>query len=184
MRRQSDCGSTLARHPEIRAKPAPGPPRLLICLLFLASAFSGAENAAPACKVIDLMPQFWQSIDESDASIRLRTLLLEPYPDLYNENYINLPTGAKWDSTVAREQIYAAAHRREIDAAERYLSANAKPLMSQFQQAFPDFKCDFTFYIAPSFGQMDGSAACMDNIESSSRPTSLRGLTICRGQRC
>jgi hypothetical protein len=60
---------------------------------------------------------------------------------------------------VARERTYVEAHREEVTAAESYLSAHAQPLMAQFKQTFPDFKCDFTFYIAPSFGQMDGSAA-------------------------
>jgi len=72
---------------------------------------------------------------------------------------VNLPSGAKWDAAVAHERTYVEAHREEVTAAESYLSAHAQPLMAQFQQTFPDFKCDFTFYIAPSFGQMDGSAA-------------------------
>lgn len=28
---------------------------------------------------------------------------------------------------------------------------------------FPDFRCDFTFYIAPTFGSMDGSAGFVNN---------------------
>jgi hypothetical protein len=34
--------------------------------------------------------------------------------------------------------------------------------MAEFQRTFPDYKCDFTFYIAPSFGQMDGSAGLVN----------------------
>jgi len=85
--------------------------------------------------------------------------VIEPYPDLYNENYVDLPTGDKWQATIAEEQAYAQSHRQEIVAADRYLSANAQLFMKQFARTFTDFICDFTFYIAPSFGRMDGSAA-------------------------
>jgi hypothetical protein len=118
-----------------------------------------AAEAGTGCKVVNLMPTFWRSLEKSDAAAQLRATLIAPYPDLYNDNYVNLPSGAKWDSAVARERTYVEAHRKEVTAADGYLSAHAQPLMAQFQQTFPDFKCDFTFYIAPSFGKMDGSAA-------------------------
>jgi hypothetical protein len=118
-----------------------------------------AAEAGTGCKVVNLMPAFWRSWETSDAAAQIRTTLIVPNPDLYNDNYVNLPAGAKWKAAVARERTYVEAHREEVSAAESYLSAHAQPLMAQFQQTFPDYKCDFTFYIAPSFGQMDGSAA-------------------------
>jgi hypothetical protein len=116
-------------------------------------------EAGTGCKVVNLMPAFWRSLETSSAAVQIRATLIVPHPDLYNDNYVNLPSGAKWDAAVAHERAYVEAHREEVTAAESYLSAHAQPLMAQFQQTFPDFKCDFTFYIAPSFGQMDGSAA-------------------------
>jgi len=118
-----------------------------------------AAEAGTGCKVVNLMPAFWRSLETSSAAVQIRATLIVPHPDLYNDNYVNLPSGAKWDAAVAHERAYVEAHREEVTAAESYLSAHAQPLMAQFQQTFPDFKCDFTFYIAPSFGQMDGSAA-------------------------
>jgi hypothetical protein len=118
-----------------------------------------AAEAGTGCKVVNLMPAFWRSWETSDAAARIRATLIVPYPDLYNDNYVNLPAGAKWDAAVVRERTYVEAHREEVTAAESYLSAHVQPLMAQFQQTFPDYKCNFTFYIAPSFGQMDGSAA-------------------------
>jgi hypothetical protein len=118
-----------------------------------------AAEAGTGCKVVNLMPAFWRSLEKIDAAAQIRATLIVPHPDLYNDNYVNLPSGAKWDAAVARERTYVEAHREEVTAAESYLSAHAQPLMAQFKQTFPDFKCDFTFYIAPSFGQMDGSAA-------------------------
>jgi hypothetical protein len=34
--------------------------------------------------------------------------------------------------------------------------------MAEFRRTFPDYKCDFTFFIAPSFGRMDGSAGLVN----------------------
>jgi hypothetical protein len=135
------------------------PTRLMCCIGLAVFLGFPTAQAATSCKVVDLMPQYWQSIGKSDAAARIRAAVIEPYPDLYNENYVDLPSGDKWQATVAHEQAYAQAHRNEITAADRYLSTNARYFMMQFAGTFTDFKCDFTFYIAPSFGNMDGSAA-------------------------
>ena len=55
------------------------------------------------------------------------------------------------------------AHRPEIEAAEQYLAANVPHFMQEFCKSFPDFRCNFTFYIAPSFGNMDGSAVVVND---------------------
>jgi hypothetical protein len=130
-----------------------------LSLLVLLMMNASTAEAGMTCRVVDLMPRYWRAIEKGDAVARIRATLIEPYPDLYNENYVSLPSGAKWDATIVREQTYAETHRQRIIAADRYLSRNAQPTMVQFARTFPDFKCDFTFYIAPSFGQMDGSAA-------------------------
>jgi hypothetical protein len=118
-----------------------------------------AAVQSAACNIVDLMPVYWRSIDTSDAAPRLRASLVDAYPDLYNDDYVKLPPGALWTARVTSEQAYARAHRAGIAAADRYLAAHARPFMRQFRATFADFKCDFKFYIAPSFGQMDGSAA-------------------------
>ena len=121
-----------------------------------------AAMASPAsgdCDIVDLMPAFWQSIDAGDAATRLRDTIVDRHPDLYNADYVSLPSGDAWATMVANERVYADAHAREIEAADAYLASHAAPTMRRFRTTFPDFRCDFTFYIAPSFGRMDGSAA-------------------------
>jgi hypothetical protein len=119
-------------------------------------------QAGASCKVVDLMPAFWLSFADGDAAARLRMKVIDPHPELYNENYISLPSGAKWQTSIASERAYVDTHRQEVNAAERYLSLQVQPIMAEFQRTFPDYKCDFTFYIAPSFGQMDGSAGLVN----------------------
>lgn len=115
-------------------------------------------RAASSCAVVDLMPEFWQALEASDVDAQLHKNVIDPHPDLYNPNYVSLPTGAQWESRLAREKAYDQEHRQEIVAAERYLVANVPGYMEDFTRTFPDYRCDYPFYIAPSFGYADGSA--------------------------
>jgi hypothetical protein len=133
---------------------------LALCALCLSVA--PVREAAARCQVVDLMPEFWQSLESDDPGGRMRTRLIDPHPDLYNDSIVKLPSGAKWVEQIARERAYAQAHRKEVTAAETYLLAHVDPIVAKFQQTFPDYRCDYAFYIAPTFGQMDGSAASVD----------------------
>jgi len=133
------------------------------CLVLACSCI--AVPARAGCKVVDLMPAFWRSLAEGDAAAQLRTQVIDPHPELYNENYVSLPSGAKWDTSIVTERAYVDTHRQEIIAAERYLSAHVPAFMAEFRRTFPDYRCDFTFFIAPSFGRMDGSAGLVNGQE-------------------
>lgn len=128
-----------------------------LCLLCLAGAAAG--DAAARCQVVDLMPEFWRALESDDAGASIQATLIRSYPDVYNDELVKLPTDARWAEEVQRERTYAQAHRKELNATEDYLSARVEPIMAQFQQAFPDYRCDYPFYIAPTFGRMDGGAA-------------------------
>jgi hypothetical protein len=130
----------------------------LLSLQWLISA-----SAATNCTIVDLMPAFWQALAANDPAAEMRTAVIDPHPDLYNDNYVRLPTAAKWEGKLTRERAYDEAHRLEITAAEQYLAANVPRYMREFRRTFPDYRCDFTFYIAPSFGNMDGSAATVNS---------------------
>jgi hypothetical protein len=138
-----------------------GRTRLLISVLALQWLIpaSGAAN----CSIVDLMPAFWQALAANDPAVEMRAAVIDPHPDLYNDNYVRLPTAAKWEGKLTRERTYDEAHRQEISAAEQYLAANVPRYMRDFRRTFPDYRCDFTFYIAPSFGNMDGSAATVNS---------------------
>lgn len=133
------------------------PLAFLLSLLWLAPA-----GAATSCTVVDLMPAYWQALAAKDAAAQMRTAVIDPHPDLYNENFVSLPTGAKWQDKLAREKTYVDAHRPEVTAAEQYLAENVPRYMQAFRKTLPDYRCDFTFYIAPSFGNMDGAAATVN----------------------
>jgi hypothetical protein len=126
----------------------------LACLPVLASA-----RAATACSFVDLMPTFWRALGAADAASQMRATMVDPHPDLYNELLITVPSGEDWTSTFSSEKTYDDTHRTEVKAAEQYLVTNAPKFMAQFGRTFPDYRCNFTFYIAPSFGNLDGSAA-------------------------
>jgi hypothetical protein len=121
--------------------------------------WSTLVDAHADCDVINLMPAFWKSLDHSDAAAQMRTAVVEAHPDLYNENYVSLPPGPQWEKQIAREREYVQAHAQEVKAAADYLVARVPRYMHEFRDTFPDYRCDFKFYIAPSFGQLDGAAA-------------------------
>ena len=135
-------------------------PALLV--LFLSLHELASASAADKCTVVDLMPPYWQALAASDPVARMRTSVVEPNPDLYNDKFVRLPPAAAWELALSHEQTYAEAHRPEIEAAEQYLAANVPHFMQEFRKTFPDFRCNFTFYIAPSFGNMDGSAVVVN----------------------
>ena len=130
-------------------------------LLFGSLLLSAAcvTQAATQCKVVDLMPAYWAALEQPDVSTALHATVIDPHPDLYNANYVDLPADERWRQRLERERTYAATHAAEIKAAERYLVDHVPQFMSEFARQFDDYRCDFTFYIAPSFGMMDGSAA-------------------------
>jgi len=136
--------------------------RTLVLVSLLSLQWLVPASAATDCTVVDLMPAYWHALVGKDPAAQMRTAVIDPHPDLYNDNYVRMPTAAKWEDKLAREKTYADAHRPEITAAEQYLAANVPRYMQEFRKTFPDYRCDFTFYIAPSFGNMDGSAATVN----------------------
>ena len=138
---------------------------LPLVLVLGSTAWSPAAIAEQGanCNVVNLMPALWRSIDRRDAAKAIREAVVTPNPDLYNPKFVDLPTGAKWEEEIASEKAYVRPNRKEIEAVEKYLTAYVQPFMSAFKEKFSDYQCDYTFYIAPSFGRMDGSAAFIDN---------------------
>jgi hypothetical protein len=137
-------------------------PRFAAVCLFLLMCCLGPASAATNCTLVNLMPAYWQALDGVDPALAMRSKVIEPHPDLYNDNFVQIPVDSGWVTELTRERIYADAHRSSIDAAANYLADNVPRYMSEFQKTFPDFRCDFTFYIAPSFGHMDGSAGLVN----------------------
>jgi uncharacterized protein YjaZ len=133
--------------------------RVLLFVSFACLQVVTSARAATTCSFVDLMPTFWQALGAEKGAARMRAMMIDSHPDLYNELLVTVPSGEDWETTFSSEKTYDDAHRTQVRAAERYLVANAPKYMAGFQHAFPDYRCDFTFYIAPSFGNLDGSAA-------------------------
>src|SRR6516162_3006953 len=129
---------------------------LLVCLLCLGTVVTGLARAE--CRIVDLMPTFWRSLQADDAAAAVRAKVVDAHPDLYNADYVALPTEAKWEATFAQVRTYVEAHRDEVTAAERYLLTHVPRYMQDFRRTFPDYRCDYLFYIAPSFDRVDGAA--------------------------
>ena len=129
-----------------------------LLILVLGLLVSGPVAAGAGCRIVDLMPEFWKELDGRDAAAKLRATIVDPHPDLYNDDYVSVPSGPKWEDLVARDRAYVDGHRSEVREAEKYLTAHVRQYMEAFRGTFADYRCDFVFYIAPSFGRMDGAA--------------------------
>jgi hypothetical protein len=64
-------------------------------LLWLFSA--PAVHAGTTCHVVDLMPDYWQALATTEPATQLRAMVVAPHPDLYNEDYVSLPSGTLWE---------------------------------------------------------------------------------------
>jgi len=89
---------------------------LALCLDAIAPVHAGA-----GCAVVDLMPAFWQSLQGTDPATQMRTAVIDPHPDLYNDNYVSLSSGAEWQKELEGEKTYVEGHRAEVNAVEHYL---------------------------------------------------------------
>ena len=133
--------------------------RVLVFVALVCPQVLAAASAATTCSFVDLMPAFWRALGAADGAAQMRATMVDPHPDLYNELLITVPPGEDWAGTFSNEKTYDDAHRTEVRAVEKYLVTNTPKYMAQFERTFADYRCDFTFYIAPSFGNLDGSAA-------------------------
>ncbi|MFC5570164.1 hypothetical protein ACFPN1_08850 [Lysobacter yangpyeongensis] len=133
------------------------------CCLAVA-AFSMALPAAAKedCPVVDLMPAYERVLATDSGIDRFRDAVTRDHAEIYNAEYVNALLAPTFTVTEQDSLAWVRAHRDEVRAVHRQLVRDVPVYLEGFAKAFPDFRCDFTFYIAPGFGHLDGSAAVHD----------------------
>jgi hypothetical protein len=125
-------------------------------LAFLTLVASAAH--AETCPVINLMPAYWQIVDNTgDQKAQFHTTLVTPNGDLYGSTGVGFETDAALDKAIAKSLDHARQARGTIEATEASLQRQLPHLIAQFQRSFPDFRCDFPIYLLPALGQLDGA---------------------------
>lgn len=115
--------------------------------------------AREGCQVIDLMSAYEATLTSGGTIENYRNALTRPHPDIYRGDYVNALLATDFTDGESRSLAWARDHLAEVEASRRLILQEAPERLERFGRSFPKFRCDFTFYAAPSFGHLDGSAA-------------------------
>lgn len=132
-----------------------------LTIMFL--GLTGLAAAAPRpCATVDAYGEFLalarRSAGLSDTA-RIAAFerdFLPRFADLYVATAIGWTPGPKLDAA-ALDGLQAADKDASLDARDAAVKQALAAVSAGFAAAFPDFRCDFPIYVAPTFGKMDGA---------------------------
>ncbi len=137
--------------------------RNLVLPLALAVLAHGAAQARPAaCPIVDAFGDFLAlsgrvaDADPQAQAAAFNSDFISRYGALYVPTAIGLSPGPRLDALALKG--LRTAREDPVQRARHETLLQAVPALSaRFAKAFPDFRCDFPVYLAPTFGQMDGA---------------------------
>jgi hypothetical protein len=141
------------------------PRRLSSLILWLGVVLTlgpGQARAVEACPVIDVFGDFvalsqrtaGKPPDQQQAEFR--STFLRAHGDLYTHEAIGLSPGPKLDAR-ALDELETLRTDPALLRQREALAGALSDVTARFGRAFPDFRCDFPIYLAPTFGAMDGA---------------------------
>lgn len=138
--------------------------RATLALLFTLCLAHGA-SAVPQCTFKDLMPDYWRVLDapKDQAVQTFRRLLVDPNGDLYGAPGLGFSSKDRLDAAIAKSIDRAANERDKIVHMSELLRAALPERLQHFRATFADFRCDFTIYLLPSLGTLDGAGRRVNN---------------------
>jgi hypothetical protein len=131
-----------------------------------------ARVACADCSVVDLMPAYWRAAAKAPSrqAQAFRTGLVQPFGDLYGPHGVGFSTDESLDQAILT-QLAKKDSQASIKVMSRALHRDLPKYLKAFRQAFPDFRCDFTFYLLPALGNLDGAGRQVNG-----RPALLLGV--------
>ena len=129
---------------------------------FSALAATADAGAAGSCPVVDVMPEFQSVLARTAASPMDRQLqeqksFVAAHSPLYAADVLGITHPGDLDGMIKEHLPDIRARDKDIDAAAAALHAKLPGYLDDFRAAFPDFDCNFTIYMMPSFGAFDGA---------------------------
>ena len=131
--------------------------RCSLALLLLGVTTSAC--AGERCPVVDLMPAYERLLSADGTIGQYRDAITRTHPQVYNGEYVNALLEPSFSETETKSLRWAHDHLDEVRTVRQRLVQEVPAYLDAFAKTFPKFECNFSFYIAPSFGHMDGSAA-------------------------
>lgn len=140
-----------------------GCPIALSCL-GLTLLLVGRLGAQPvSCRVVNLMPQFWKvasatsSRPPGEQVERFRAELVQPSGDLYAATGFGFASDVELDAAIPAAIADAHSHSVAMRSMTDEIVSRLPAVVAEFQSTFPDFRCDFPVYLAPSLSKLDGA---------------------------
>jgi len=140
----------------------------LLIVIVVAVFASPVTLVAQDCRIVDLMPAFWQVVSETNDAApeqeirQFRTKVLAN-SDIYSETGFGFHSETELDSAILRGLLAARRNPQHVQQMAALLRTQLPATIKSFQHAFPDFRCDFPIYLAPSLGKLDGAGRVIDH---------------------
>ncbi|HZY62178.1 MAG TPA: hypothetical protein VFE38_06585 [Edaphobacter sp.] len=145
---------------------------LLSVVVGLLSASVPCSAAVQRCRIIDLIPQFWQVVEASGHESPaqqvqdFRKHLVDNHGDLYFATGLGFQSDKKLSEAIQNELAEARKHPEAMRKMTRLLQREMPQYVSAFQHTFPDFKCNFPIYMVPALGKLDGAGRVVNHVPS------------------
>jgi hypothetical protein len=133
---------------------------VLAAVALLTGAALLRPGGARACPIEDSFADFLSLAERAHGSpeaglAAFHADFLPRTAGLYTAEVIGVVPGEKLDDRV-RGALAAAGSHPQWAAYDARLRRDIPMAEAKFRAAFPDFRCNFAIYLAPTFGQMDG----------------------------
>ena len=114
--------------------------------------------------MVDLMPEFESTLQRTASTAAEQQLaevkkFIAAHAALYAPSVVGVPDAA----TIARSSLPSIRSRNgDIERNAAVLHERLPAYLHDFAAHFPDFRCNFTIYMMPSFGAFDGAGRFVD----------------------
>lgn len=136
-------------------------------LTFLSVGELGAQPHS--CRVVNLMPMFWKVVAETSSATteeqvkRFRAEMVKPNSDLYAATGFGFMSDSELDMAIPLAIADARSHENSMRSMTAQIASRLPAVVAEFQRYFPDFRCSFPVYLAPSLGKLDGAGRMIDH---------------------
>ena len=144
--------------------------KLLASVVIGVASLLGPINlSAQSCSIVDLMPEFWRVVDRSGHESPLqqvedfRSRLVQGHGDLYFFTGVGFKSDEELDRAILKALTDARAHPEAIRAMSVLLRDELSTSVRAFTGAFSDFRCNFSIYLLPALGKLDGAGRVINH---------------------
>jgi len=124
--------------------------RIMFAAASLLFGLSGSALAAgPGCRVINLMPKFWEVVNKTasmppDQQVRtFRRALVATKPSLYGGAGLGFESDQQLNAAILAALANGRDHQAAIRATTDLLMTHLPSYMARFEATFPDFVATF-----------------------------------------